>query len=209
MGRTIPTKQMVQKIKWKLEYDDRNLNHITASFDGSGIPTSYSEDVEDVFLSTKSIYEFEQYINELGVPNKRVLLQWQNEFYTKEVRVWPPKTIGNPLGMDSSLWYWEIQMKSVEWSKRLKGMDVRGDAVGEMVQNAHQMLDEEWRKYIWDKPKSVDKKWYGVSAVVAEVLDTNPIEALKAKWNPEWNRSLVIGGFVLLWVWMMVNFLVN
>jgi hypothetical protein len=141
-----------------------------------------------------------------------ILIVFEKDGMTEHIQIYPPYTIGHPIGANSSLWYWEVKWTSsinTKFSRKFFGSIADPASIPNSIHNSRLQLDGLWPWHVVVKsttPVVVEEKTTFLEEAIGVVREWIG-DTLRIEWRP--SKWVIVGGFVLLWIWLLSGMLLN
>lgn len=135
-----------------------------------------------------------------------ILIVFEKDGMTEHIQIYPPYTIGHPIGANSSLWYWEVKWTSsinTKFGRKVFGSMEDHASIPNSIHNARLQLDEWWPWHVVVKsnPQVVVEEKATFLEEAISVVKGWITDKLSTEWRP--NKWMIVGGFVLLWIFLL------
>jgi hypothetical protein len=172
--------------------------------------------------TTKELYDIiDGLINSPIQPVMIVLDEYQN--YKEFIRIWPPRTLGNHLGATSESWAFEVESEGPNFGKKFRGSVMEESNLRDRIVMYRENLRDHYLAVTnnptrWDIPTdalpyytssfdSTSELAGYVGEVVPRLTPRVITEGFVVGWKV--NKWMIVGGFVLLWIWLLSGMLLN
>jgi hypothetical protein len=185
--------------------------------------------------TTKELYDIVDGLSNSPIQPVMIVLD-EHQNYKEFIRIWPPYTVGNHLGATSESWAFEVESEGPNFGKKFRGSVIDGNILWDRIVMYREQLRDHYLAVTtnptrWDTPPDAQpfstssfEPTTGLAGYAGEVAagwmslannDTKkqpPTLLEKAMgWVVGWkvNKWMIVGGFVLLWIWMLSGILLN
>jgi hypothetical protein len=185
--------------------------------------------------TTKELYDIIDGLSNSPIQPVMIVLD-EHQNYKEFIRIWPPRTLGHHLGATSESWAFEVESEGPNFGKTFRGSVIDGSILRDRIVMYREQLRDHYLAVTtnptrWDTPPdalpystSSFEPTIGLAGYTGEVtpgwmsLVNNDTKKQERPFMQElvnvvkgWkvNKGIIIGGFVLLWIWMLSGMLLN
>jgi hypothetical protein len=185
--------------------------------------------------TTKELYDIVDGLRNSPIQPVMIVLD-EHQNYKEFIRIWPPYTLGHHLGATSESWAFEVESEGPNFGKKFRGSAMEEINLRDRIVMYREQLRDHYLAVTenpnrWDTPPdalpystSSFEPTTGLAGYADEVaagwmsLVNNDTKKQERPFMQElvnvvkgWkvNKGIIIGGFVLLWIWMLSGMLLN
>jgi hypothetical protein len=185
--------------------------------------------------TTKELYDIVDGLSNSPIQPIMIVLD-EHQNYKEFIRIWPPRTLGHHLGAISESWAFEVESEGPNFGEKFRGSAMEEINLRDRIVMYREQLRDHYLAVTnnptrWDTPPdalpystSSFEPTTGLAGYAGEVaagwmsLVNNDTKKQERPFMQElmdvvkgWkvNKWMVVGGFVILWIWLLSGILFN